>query len=593
MTDETKTGEKPRAESSITDANTLGFLLRTAEQLNATLDLDAVLHGVAHQLKTFVDYDTFAVLLLDELGKELRFRFGVGFAEDVLEHWRFGLGQGLVGNVAQTCKAIRVDDVTAEPRYINAVFETGSELAIPLIAKQRMIGVLDVQSRERGRYTEYHQQLLTFLAGHLANAIENARLYTKLQEQARAMSLMTEAARELTAILDFDRLLNKLAALLKRSINYQVFTVMLWDESTQQLEHRFSLKFDERFIIKGGFTLGQGLTGTAAALRQAIRVPNVDLDPRYLRCGHQVEVRSEMVVPLVFKDRLIGVVDLESTDYNAFSHENETMLTALASYIAIAIENARLYERLSRDEKRLATDLETAREIQKRLLPTDPPQLAGVDIAAAYEPARQLGGDFYDFLPYGEGRVALAAGDVAGKGAAAALQGSLAIGLLREHVMTHPCDPAEMLTHMNTHLIRPALDNRFIAMAFAVYDTDGRTLTLANGGFPRPHLIRSGGIEEIPAHGVPLGVLDDGEYEQLTLDLQPGDLVVFCSDGLHECRNARGEEFGDGRLQQLLLGSAAEPARVIADRLLHVTDEHAASSEGHADDRTVVVLKVS
>jgi len=139
-----------------------------------------------------------------------------------------------------------------------------------------------------------------------------------------------------------------------------------------------------------------------------------------------------MVIPLLLQDRLVGVPDLESTQLSAFTMENERMLGIVGSYIAVALENSRLYEQSRDREQRMQHDLDTAREVQRQLLPQDKRTVAGLDIASAYVPARQLAGDFYDFLPYGSGRLGIALGDVSGKGTAAALYGSLTVGILRE-----------------------------------------------------------------------------------------------------------------------------------------------------------------
>jgi sigma-B regulation protein RsbU (phosphoserine phosphatase) len=259
----------------------------------------------------------------------------------------------------------------------------------------------------------------------------------------------------------------------------------------------------------------------------------------------------------------------------------------------VALENARLYEKVRRDELRLERDLDTAREIQKGLLPAAPPRLPGLDLGYAYAPARQLGGDFYDFLLYPGNQLAIAVGDVSGKATAAALYGSLAIGMLRAHVVEHPCQPAEMLGHMNEHLRQPRLDNRFVALAFAVYDTQSKILTVGNAGFPRPHLLRGGRVEQVLVDGVPLGLLPDIGYEQKKLALQVGDTVVFCSDGIQEAMNKKQEEFGTDRLRDLLGELSGRSAREIAEAILQSTDQYLAGNGRHSDDRTVVVLKVT
>lgn len=568
-------------------------LARLVEQFRSTLELDEVLENVNRGLRELLDYDTFAVLLLDQLGRELYFRFASGYPEAVVRNWRFGLGQGLVGTAAATRETIRVGDVRDDPRYIGAAPRVRSEIAVPLVVKGRTVGVLDVASEHPGRFLRDAQWLLEFLAGPLATAIENARLYENVRQQARTLTVMHEISRELTAILDRERLLQRLAEMVKRVVDYRLFSVMLWNEETQLLEHSFALGYDAGFTKKGGFPLGYGVTGTVAALRRSMRVPNTHLDPHYVGCGHSLDVRSELAVPLVSKDRLIGVLDLESTEYNAFTKEHEQLLSTLSSYVAVALENARLYERVSEGERRLERDLELAREIQKGLLPDGVPPIAGLDAAAVYRPAQRLGGDFYDFLPYGPERLGFAVGDVAGKGTPAALYAALAVGVLRGHVVEHPCDPEEMLLQMNRQLRSHRLDNRFVAMAFGVYDGPSRSLLLASAGFPRPLHVHDGLVRELPVEGLPLGLLPDVKHHELRLDLAPGDLVVFASDGVHESVNARCEEFGARGLASSLAALASGSAREVADGLLASAERYVEDPHVEPDDRTVVVFKVT
>ncbi|MEJ2084603.1 MAG: SpoIIE family protein phosphatase, partial [Acidobacteriota bacterium] len=337
--------------------------------------------------------------------------------------------------------------------------------------------------------------------------------------------------------------------------------------------------------------LGQGICGTAAALRQSIRVPNVELDPRYVSCIESVTVRSELAVPLVFKERLIGVIDLQSVRYDAFSANHEQLLSTLASSLAIALENARLYEELQEDEERLESDLEAAREIQHQLLPKKSPWIPGVQVAVAYEAARHLAGDFYDFVPYGNGRFALTVADVSGKGTSAALYGSLAVGTIREHAeRSQPC-PAEMQSALNDKLRQLAIDNRFLAMVFGVIDGENRTLWLSNSGLPKPYLLRGRSATALDVTGMPLGLFPNQDYSEIELRLNPGEAIVICSDGIEESPNSRDEEFGTRRIEDTLKRLAHLPAAEIAQGLLDAVRRYSSDDE-RSDDRTILVLKV-
>jgi phosphoserine phosphatase RsbU/P len=413
-------------------------------------------------------------------------------------------------------------------------------------------------------------------------------------EQAKTLILLHEVSRELTLILDREELLRRIGQRVKRLVNYDVFSVMLWNEKTQLLESVFAMRYEDAIPARLCLPLHQGITGTAAGLRRTVRVGDVQNDPRYVHCDTGLETRSELVVPLLLPDRLIGVLDLESTLLHAFTAEHERMLVTLCSYVAIALENARLYQDARENERRLQSDLDTAREIQLRLLPRGAREVPGLDVAAAYVPARELGGDFYDFLPYGKGLLAFSLGDVSGKGTAAALYGSLAIGTLRELVVEHTCNPAEMLAILNRRMHSTRLDAHFIAMLFAVYDARARRLTLANAGGPYPLLVRGGTPRAIRIEGVPLGIFPEAQYDETAVDLQPGDVVLFASDGILESENVKQEEFGIARLATLLKSvSPGHSARDIAEQILGATDQHGGAGVAPRDDRTLVVLRAT
>ncbi len=555
------------------------------------LDLEAVFETAAEAIRKTTQFDTIAILLRGETTDELRFSYARGFSRDVVQNWRFGQGQGIVGTVIKTGEAVLVENVSQDSRYIAAESRVLSELALPLGSSDRLIGVVDLGSHSRNFFNPKLIAALTPLARGLAQAIDNARRYRSVLRQARTLSALYELAREVSSVLDKEALLERIARQVKRVANYQLFAIMLWNKESQLLEHEFSLRHDERFCVKTGFPLGHGLCGTAAALRQPVRVPDVELDPRYVNCGHDVKVRSELVVPLLLEDRLIGVLDVESVEPNAFSQDMEHMLVALGSYIAIALENARLFEKVSRGEERLERDLTTAREVQKALLPAIP-KVPGLQIAVGAEPALHLGGDFYDFLPGTEGDFSFAIGDVAGKATPAALYGSLAIGLLRAHIRQECCDPARVLELVDGQLRNSNLDNRFVAMILASFQPETKILRVSNSGLPLPLLVREGKVEEIDSSGRPLGLLPDSRYCSTTVELRSGDVLVLLSDGLYEAISTSGQEFGLDRIKKILSEFSDRPAQQIVDRVMLANQRFIAGNLEHVDDRTLLVVKV-
>lgn len=564
------------------------LLLEMSDVLATSLDLDTTLRRIAEVVRTVIDYEIFAILLLNEKTQELRFRFQVGYPVDLPDGGRVKVGEGVTGKAAELRQAVLVDDVTLNPAYIAAVPNVRSELAVPLIAKNRVIGVMDLEARDPGYFNEEHSRLLTLVASRIASGIENAQLYTRTKRQARILVLLNEIARELSSILNLDELLNRVAELLRKLIDYQIFSILLLDSSGEKLQHRFSLRFQENVHLKHEVALGRGLVGYAAQTGEAVLVPDVSKDPRYIQ-GNP-ETRSELAVPLIYKDKVIGVLDLEHTRRGFFTDDHKRTMMTLASQVAIAIENARLYEEIARQERRLERDLALARELQQRLLPQTLPQLAHLELAAKFVPARAIGGDLYDFIPYSLSRLGIAIGDVSGKGAPAAIYAALVSGILRSHAPIEP-GPGEMLRAVNLSLAERRIEAQFVSLIYAVWDDEHRTLIVSNSGLPRPIHVHNGKNHIIEATGLPLGLFDDAAYDEFHFKMKPGDMFVFFSDGMLDARNRKGELFGRGRLEHIVHECAANPASSVVESLFKAVAEHSAGVETF-DDQTVVAIKV-
>jgi len=311
------------------------LLLEVADVVNTTLDLDTTLRRVAELVRKVIDYEIFAILLVNEKAQDLRIRFQVGYAREVAERVKIKIGEGVTGLAARLGEAILVDDVSKHPEYISAAPDVRSELAIPLIVKNKVIGVLNLETHEAGRFTDEHKRLLTLIASRMAVGIENARLHTRTTKQARTLVLLNEIARELTSILNVDELLKRIAELLSRLIDYQMFSILMVEAAGEKLQHRFSLRFQENIQLKHDVPLGDGLVGYAARHRQTVLVPDVSKDPRYILLNP--ETRSELAVPLIYKDKVIGVLDLEHTKRGFFTDDHQRTVTTLAAQVAIAL----------------------------------------------------------------------------------------------------------------------------------------------------------------------------------------------------------------------------------------------------------------
>jgi sigma-B regulation protein RsbU (phosphoserine phosphatase) len=297
-----------------------------------------------------------------------------------------------------------------------------------------------------------------------------------------------------------------------------------------------------------------------------------------------------MTVPLIYKGTAIGVLDIEHTRLHYFTEDHERAMTTLAAQIAIALENAQLYQRVAQQEQRLERDLAMAREVQLRLLPPAKPQHKRAEFAARFLPARTIGGDLYDFLQYDVNRSAIALGDVSGKAAPAALYAALVSGIMRSVANRH-LSPSEMLRTLNDALQERKLDSQYVTMLYGLWNDENLTIQIANGGSVQPLFCRGEEIETIHAEGFPLGMFPNATWEEFSISTQPGDSVVFFSDGIVDAQNAAGEMFGAERLIATVKKHHHKSASRLAESILTDVGRFQGKRD-RFDDETVVVLRV-
>jgi sigma-B regulation protein RsbU (phosphoserine phosphatase) len=578
-----------------TDQQLLTTLFDLGRQVTSVLDLDELLQRIPQLIRRITEFHAFAVYLVDEKRGDLRIAYAEGYPDEAVRRTTLNVGEGLIGAAVAEGKPILVNDVSQDPRYVEIVAGTHSELVVPLRRKGRVLGALNLLSPAAGQFTEIDETILRQFAAAVAIGIENARLFEREREYRETLETMAEIGREVSSILDLDQLLERIAQLTRRVIDYRTFGILLLNEETGELEAKVALKYGEHAVVPPT-KIGQGLVGYAALHKETVVVPDVQKDPRYLKLVE--DVRSELVLPLLVKDRCIGVFDLESPELDAFTKSHVEVMTLLASQAAVAIENARLYETIRANEERLESELRFAQRVQAALLPTElPKKMKGVDVAARFAPARELGGDLYDYLSPEANTLVVAVGDVSGKGVPAALYSAFAGELIRSRTFRRRYapqgfGPATVLSSVNTILHQRQLEEYYCTLCYALFDLKRRSVTLANSGLPYPIRCTGADCGPIEIAGVPLGSFPGSSYDELTFDLLPGDLFVFCSDGIFEAMDAQGCEFGSARLIDTIRMARDLPAREIVDAIFAAV--HAfRGDEPPNDDMTAVAVRIT
>jgi len=569
-------------------------LFDLGREVASMLDLEELLQKLPDLIRRLIPFDAFAVYLTDEKRKSVRIGHAVGYPP-VSPDFRLKLSEGIVGQVVTTRQTVVLGDVSTDPHYIAVVPGMQSTLAVPLVHKLRTVGVLNILSGARDHYSEHDAAILRLFASHVTIALVNARMFERERLDSEAFETLAEIGREVAAVLDLNELLSHIAQLLRRVVDYRTFGILLLNEETKELEMTVAVKYGEKVDLPK-VPLGEGLVGYAALHREAVLVPDVSQDPRYIKVVD--DVRSELAVPMLLKERCIGVFDLESPELDAFSKRDVEILTLLASQAAVAIENARLYEAVSASEQRMEKELLFAKQVQSALLPLQlPKKLKGVDVAASFASARELGGDFYDFLVPESNTLVVALGDVSGKGVPAALYSVFASELVRgrtfrRRFMPEQSSPSGVLTSINTILHERRLEQYYCTLCYALFDLKRRTLTMSNSGVPYPVRCTGDTCSVIESPGVPLGSFYGTTYDEIQLPLVAGDVYVFCSDGVSEAMNAEGEEFTSERLLEVVKRVKHLTAAEMVEAIVNAVSEHRAGFPPN-DDTTIVALKIN
>jgi phosphoserine phosphatase RsbU/P len=572
----------------------LTTLFDLGRQVTAVLDFEQLLAHIPELIRRLIQFDAFAVYLIDERRGDIRVAYSVGYPER-LEPIRLGSKQGLVGAAVVSEAPLLVNDVTGDSRYVSVVPGMCSELVVPLMHKARPIGALNILSHNKDQFASSDVALLRQFGAHVATALVNARLFERVRSDADAFETLAEIGRDVAAVLDLDRLFARIAQLTRRVIDYRTFGILLVNEERGELEMKFAVQYGEKVEVPR-VRLGEGLVGYAALHREAVLVPDVSQDPRYIPVV--ADVKSELAIPMLLKDRCIGVFDLESPELDAFTKRDVEILTLLASQAAVAIENARLYETVRANEVRLEKEVRFAQRVQAALLPVGlPKRMKGVDVAASFAPARELGGDFHDFLSPESHTLVVAVGDVSGKGVPAALYSVFAAELVRgrtfrRRYLPDRSGPASLLASVNTILQQRQLEEYYCTLCYAIFDLKRRTVTLANSGLPYPIRASESGASQIELPGVPLGAFQGSTYDELTFALHPGDMFVFCSDGVFEAMNDAGQEFSAERLMTVVDRSRQLSAADTAAAIFAAVEEFRAGAPPN-DDTTAVVVKIT
>lgn len=576
----------------------LALLYRVSQAFNSTLDLDEVLNRVVDEVIAATRAER-GFLMLSEGDGSLAFHAARGIDRQTIDRPEFQISRSVVDRVAREGRPLLTSNAQDDARLKirTSVVKLGlrSILCVPLQVKGATLGVVYVDNRlQSGIFTEDDLELLSAIALSAAAAIDNARLFRDAQQTVRKLNLLHTITADLTSTLDLESVLT---ACLERAQNaFASAAASILMVEGDELAFRVALGGQASAIKPFRLPLGQGIAGWVVAHAQGVIVNDPQNDPRYFKAVESdtgFVAASMMAAPLIVNDQAIGVIEVFNKP-GGYTQADLDLLSTIAASAGIALENARLYQ-VAVEKGRLERELQVARDVQVSLLPRETPRVAGWEFAARWRPARQVAGDFYDFIPVALAGPAQGLGvviaDVSDKGMPAALFMSLARSIVRASVVQAQ-SLADSIAQANRLICADAANGMFVTLFYAQIREAAGELQYVNGGHNPPLLYRAGTQEciRLTNTGMALGFFDGVRFEQRSVQLQAGDFVLLYTDGVTEAMDAQRREFGEDRLMRLLREHGQVGVEDLAAALDRALIEHAGASAPN-DDITFVIAR--
>ena len=588
----------------------LATLNRIAETLNRAVDVRAVLNTALAQLVELMGLESGWIFVRDPTAQDRWWGSGYVLAAhhglppaldlDLAGPWEGGCdcqnlcNQGKLTEAYNEVRCSRLAEASGDRRGLRV------HASAPLRAGDEILGILNVAGPDWASFHPQALALLTNVGNQMGIALERARLFDLLRAQRiHEQATLLDLSNQLLARRDMADLMAFLVEETKRLLQADACALLLPHYQPGLLAFRASSGWHRDPVAEQRSVPGDGQSGPGQVMQtqQPLLVEDLEVhDPTaWLPAWVRDEgFRGHAVVPLVSEGRSIGVLVLDTRQPRAPTEEDVRLLRLIANQAAIALENARLQQE-EVQRRQFEHELALGRQVQLGLLPKSCPVVPGWECAAVYEPARIVAGDFYDFveLPGKSDRLGLVIADVVGKGVGAALYMALSRTMVRTAALSGR-RPAKALVRANELIRKDSRSDRFVTVLFAVLDPHSGKLVYSNAGHNRPLWLQAatGELHELSARGIVLGIFEEVELEEQELEVAPGDVLLFYTDGVTEAINAHDQPFGEARLRAVLAEHAASTAEQVMEAVVGAVKEFVGDTP-QSDDLTLFVLKRS
>lgn len=562
----------------------LSLLNQVSDAMISTLELEPLLKIALEQSLAVVEADGGSLMLVNEETNRLEIVAYQGIDSKIVETTAQQVGQGIAGWVAEHGESVLVTDAHADERFRMPEFRDNISCAasVPLKARGAVIGVLNVNTlRENKMFDERDIALLTTVANQMAVAIENARLYARVNRRTKQLDSLLQVSRTVTSTLNLDEVSRRLAEEVCKLLGLEVCVLLLFDELSGRFRFGYGsgLKARRKYVyhdLAAPLAARVKLTGRRLIVRDINQSSGLRSD-----VSQSEGLKSAVCLPLKNEGKLVGVIAAFSREERTFPRSQKDIMRPLGELGGVAIRNARVY----RQKYRIAELL------QQRLTPSDTPKVPGLDIGHTLMPAREVGGDYYDFIPGRDGTLSVVLADVSGSDVEAAEYTTMGKHVLRAYAREMK-SPARILSRTNGLICEDTSSEVFISLFFGTLDPAARTLVYSNAGCEPPlfYQASSRSVQLLRADGILLGINPEARYEERRVELGSGDVLVLYTDGLTDACTEDGIRLGCQPVMDLLRAGARLRAQTIADKIRDLLHEHVHGRV--TDDVALVVIKI-
>jgi len=561
----------------------LSLLNQVSEAMSSTLDMEVLLDIALEQSLAAVGADGGSLMLISEDTGKLEIVAARGLAKKLVETTSQDIGNSIAGWVAAHGESVLVTDAHRDSRFSMPFFRDTitSSASVPLKIQRSVIGVLNVNTVKPDRiFDERDLELLATVCNQMAVAIENARLYARVNRRTQELASLLRISKTVTSTLNLDEVLHRLSDQMCSLFQLDVCVLLLMDEMSGRLRfgHGTGLKTRRKhahYDLAAPIAARIRNSGKKVVLRDIEASDSLCTD-----IARSEGLKAVVGLPLKNQGKLVAMAIGFARQARVFTKSQRSILQPLGDLGGVAVENARTYRR----------KYKIAALLQQRLVPTGMPPMEGLDLGHKFLPAREVGGDFYDFVPLGPRSVGVIMADVAGNDVDAAEYTTMGKHVLRAYA--RECrSPAAVLSKTNDLICESTSAEMFISTFYGVIDLEFMTLTHANAGC-EPGLLyraRDKSVTSLRADGMLLGIACGVSFDERRIELEPGDVLVLFTDGLTEAA-ASNRRFGSQQVMDTIAASAHLGAQMIAD---HIHDALIEFVHGRvADDVAMVVLKM-